>query len=429
LSFDFDDPRLGDVSDGARMLHYVLTAASSARGRFPAGARALTRHLRLTDAVAVEAHLSELVQVGAVRLYEGLVDGVRVVVGELVIGRPKRSPSKAAELGADPLPAPAEERESSPQGSPKVEPSVSAAAPNSDRERYIEPSLSRPRAKARRRKVPAEQLSMGSPVEGEVMVPEPIRAAVEAWEAHAETLRRAGVAVPTVARADLVALAEGIAPEVFAEAVRHHLASQPCYWRSPLVLLAKRVEWESDKLLQVPRPRPAVDPPSPAPSPPSPTPRGDLPPPRVVDALLTVPDEDWAEDWTQALALLREVQEPRDMVRWLEPLDGRGVTLDGEPALLAPDESHARWVEEHFGGQIEAVLGYRPRFAIPGFQDGVDPLEGRLETSPSEIVATRVDPPVWAAADMPAPPRRQPGSEGAAAPAHLVRGGGDVAHA
>lgn len=457
-TFDFDDPRLGDVSDGARMLHYVLTAASSARGRFPGGARALTRHLRLTDAVAVEAHLAELVQVGAVRLYEGLVDGVRVVVGELVIGRPKRSPSKTAELGADPLPAPAEERESrpelsatppavAPQGSPKVEPSVSAAVGEKQEreEREIQSSLSPARAKPRRRKPPREQLALGSPVEAQVEVPEPIRAAVEAWESRAATLRAAGVSVPSVARADLVALAEGVDPAIFVDAVGHHVRSEPRYWGSPLILLAKRIEWQASARAQVPPPptiplearlaalaaspasgvadlaRAALDPTPP----PSPTPRGhSLSPPRVVDALLTVPDEDWAEDWAQALVLLREVQEPWDVVHWLEPLDGRGVTVDGEPALIAPDASHARWVEEQFGAQIEAVLGYRPRFATPAYTasgEGACPPEGRPELSR--------DPPVWAAADMPASPRRKPGREGAAAPAHLVRGGGDVARA
>lgn len=457
MSFDFDDPRLGDVGDGARMLHYVLTAASSARGRFPAGARALTRHLRLTDAVAVEAHLSELVQVGAVRLYEGIVDGVRVVVGELVIGRPKRSPSKAAELGADPLPAPAEERESrselsatppavAPQGAPKVVPSVGPAVVERQEreEREIQSSLSPARAKPRRRKPPREQLALGSPVEAQVEVPEPIRAAVEAWESRAATLRAAGVCVPPVARADLVALAEGVDPAVFVDAVGHHVRSKPRYWGSPLVLLAKRIEWQSAARVQVPAPptiplearltalaaspasgvadlaRAALDPTPP----PSPTPRGhSLSPPRVVDALLTVPDDEWAEDWAQALARLRDVVEPWDVVHRLEPLDGRGVTVDGEPALLAPDASHARWVEEHFGGQIEAALGYRPRIATPAFSG-----EGLSPRTPAGRPELAQGTPVWAAADMPAPPRRKPGREGAAAPAHLVRGGGD-AHA
>lgn len=403
MSFDFDDPRLGDVSDGARMLHYVLTAASSARGRFPAGARALTRHLRLTDAVAVEAHLAELVQVGAVRLYEGLVDGVRVVVGELVIGRPKRSPSKAAELGADPLPAPAEERESrpelsatlparAPQGSPKVEPSVSPAVETPEREkREIQSSLSPARAKPRtRRKPPREQLALGSPVEAPAEVPEPIRAAVEAWEARAATLRASGVSVPAVARADLVALAEGVDPAVFVDAVGHHVRSEPRYWGSPLILLAKRIEWQAAARVQVPPPptiplevriaalaespdsgvadlaRAALDPP-PTPSPSS-TPRGLCLSPRHVDdaltPLVTVPDDEWAEDWSRALERLREMLDPYDVVHWLEPLDGRGVDLDGNHVLRAPDESSARWVEEQYGVFIEGVLGYRPRFAV-----------------------------------------------------------------
>lgn len=265
---------------------------------------------------------------------------------------------------------------------------------------------------------------MGSPVEGEVVVPEAIRPAVERWLAHADKVRAAGVHVPTVGRADLVKLADGVPPEFFAEAVRHHVEeSDACYWRAPLKLLALRVEWQFDKLAKVAPTR--AEPPSAAPSPPSPTPRGhSLSPPRVVDALLTIPDDEWAADWTQALARLRDVVEPWDVVHWLEPLDGRSVTVDGEPALIAPDASHARWVEEHFGGQIEAALGYRPRFATPEYTasgEGACPPEGRPELSR--------DPPVWAAADMPAPPRRTPGREGAAAPAHLARGGGDVAHA
>lgn len=377
MSFDFDDPRLGDVSDGARMLHYVLTAASSARGRFPAGARALTRHLRLTDAVAVEAHLSELVQVGAVRLYEGLVDGVRVVVGELVIGRPKRSPSKAAELGADPLPAPAEERESprselsatpsAPQGSPKAEASVSPAEPPTEREKR-ESSLSPARAKPRtRRKPPREQLALGSPVETEVEVPEPIRAAVEAWEAHAEALRAEGFKVGPFARVDLVALAATVDAPTFCAAVEDHIMSEPRYWGSPLKLLKKRFGWVGVARVYVPPPAPippeALDP-SPTPSPSS-TPRGlCLSPRRVDDALTTVPDDEWAEDWSRALERLREMLDPYDVVHWLEPLDGRGVDLDGTPVLRAPDESSARWVEEHYGPLIEEALGYLPRFGV-----------------------------------------------------------------
>ena len=411
-TFDFDDPRLGDVTDGARMLHYVLTVASSARGRFPGGARALTRHLRLTDAAAVGAHLAELVEAGAVRLYEGLVDGTRVVVGELVIGRPKRSPSKTAELGADPLPAPAEEREShrselsatlAPQGSPKVEPSVSpAVAETPEREkREIQNSLSPARAKPRtRRKPPREQLALGSPVESsaDVVVPEPIRAAVETWEAHAAELRDRGMRVPEVARADLVALADGVAPDIFVDAVGHHLRSEPCYWGAPLALLAKRVEWAHSRVLcgDVPSRivpldgrarawaesnnpalaavgrqlldacgRAALDPP-PTPSASS-TPRGlDLSSRRVDDALTitTVPDDEWAEDWSRALERLRETLDPYDVVHWLEPLDGRGVDLDGNPVLRAPDESSARWVEEHYGPLIEGALGYLPRFGV-----------------------------------------------------------------
>lgn len=395
-TFDFDDPRLGDVTDGARMLHYILTAASSARGRFPGGARALTRHLRLTDAAAVGALLAELVEAGAVRLYEGLVDGARVVVGELVIGRPKRSPSKTAELGADPLPAPAEEREShrpelsatppAPQGSPKVEPSVGPAEPPTEREER-ENSLSPARAKRTRRKPPREQLALGSPVEAEVEVPEPIRAAVEAWEARAATLRASGVSVPGVARADLVALAEGVDPAVFVDAVGHHVRSDPRYWGSPLALLAKRIEWQAAARVQVPPPpiipleariaalaesqasgvadlaRAALDPP-PTPSPSS-TPRGlCLSPRRVDDALTTVPDDEWTEDWSRALERLREMLDPYDVVHWLEPLDGRGVDLDGTPVLRAPDVSSARWVEEHYGPLIEEALGYLPRFGV-----------------------------------------------------------------
>lgn len=392
VPFDFEDPRLGDVSDGARMLHYVLTAAAStARGRFPAGPRALTRHLRLTDVAAVAAQLAELVDAGAVRVYEGCVDGTRVVTGELVLGRPRRAPSKLAELGADPLPQPPDDGESrrrelsatSPQGSPKAQASAQPAPPQTPER---ESSLSTARAKTRstRKSKPREQLALGAPVEAEVEVPEPIRAAVETWEAHATSLRARGVAVPSVARADLVALAEGVEPVDFVEAVGHHVRSEPRYWGSPLVLLAKRVEWAVHGRLHVTPSvvplegrlaalaaspssgvadlaRAALEPPS---SPLSSAPRGDLSARRAADTLTTIPDDDWAEDWTRARDRLRELLEPWDWSHWIEPLDGRGVTVDGEPVLRAPDSAHRDWVAEHFGGWIEGALGYRPRLDV-----------------------------------------------------------------
>jgi len=73
--------------------------------------------------------------------------------------------------------------------------------------------------------------------------------ALDVWEAHARRLRARGVTVPSVEREDLMKLARTVSPDVFAQAVFHHIgelaehrSATSARWRSPLTALAQLID-------------------------------------------------------------------------------------------------------------------------------------------------------------------------------------------
>lgn len=107
-----DDPRLFGLSFSARGFAFLLLSRISHRGRFSGDPRALAAQLRLVSVAAVRRALGELVQCGAVSLYDAPIHGGATMrVGEWIRyssyrGLPanRRYESKLDELGADPYP-------------------------------------------------------------------------------------------------------------------------------------------------------------------------------------------------------------------------------------------------------------------------------------------------------------------------------------
>lgn len=67
----------------------------------------------------------------------------------------------------------------------------------------------------------------------------------------------------------------------------------------------------------------------------------------------TTADPELEAQWKAVLE--RICVEPWDLMHWIAPLHPAGRDSEGVPVLLAPDQTHAAWVREHFESFIEAV--------------------------------------------------------------------------
>lgn len=379
---ELDNPRLADVSDGARLLYMAILARVSHRGRLPGTPRGLARELRLNHASTVSRYLNELVAVRVVELVDGTLDGAPMRILSVVgyadiesLPDNRRYSSKLPSHERFPLDQDAESQHQS--GSQSAESTKEDESDGEESEKTEEKKSTRTSAGAGARKkaksdrrAPDEQLHLASPIESPIECPEPIRTTVEAWEEHAQQLRRRGVEVPQVARRDILALAAGVAPEVFVEAVRLHLKAKPSFWLSPLVCLSLRIKWGAANLIYVEPPEVAVSwAPSAADEPIQATEcaASDVP----IKAFAVAFDDqewfcDWQREWQRALHELQGTVDPWDWVTYLASLQALGSTTEGQPVpvLACADSADVAWVREHYLDKITRVLGFEPTLGL-----------------------------------------------------------------
>jgi chromosomal replication initiation ATPase DnaA len=61
--------------------------------------------------------------------------------------------------------------------------------------------------------------------------------------------------------------------------------------------------------------------------------------------------------WDKTVTALRDVVKPYDFMHWIRPVHCEAIDdITHEIVLSVPDDSHGRWLEEHFLTDIRATL-------------------------------------------------------------------------
>lgn len=116
-----------------------------------------------------------------------------------------------------------------------------------------------------------------------------------------------------------------------------------------------------------------------------------------------------AEIWNKALQGLQEVVEPWDYTHWIQPVQCDAIDeQEREIVLAVPDESHGRWVADHFASFIHQQLkkltdeDYRIRYTT--YNEGPAALTERQATLPLFAVSRHPEAAPQATAAPAAPP-------------------------
>lgn len=178
------------------------------------------------------------------------------------------------------------------------------------------------------------------------------------------SLAAEGVVVQPVELSDVLLVALEVRDEyVFQRAVEIHCDESPDrWWRTPLASLRHRVGFARARIVDELRAAKAVGTPPEVPaktSAPSSSPSTSTG--EVTSAPSSPkrapPSDEHRKAWAQVLEELRGEVEPYDYKHWLKPVGLASVDVDTRAvALSAPDDSHARWVDEHFGELLRATL-------------------------------------------------------------------------